>query len=81
MRKVTKFKNLPSLTLIPSSQRQALANQLKNDSSITQINSTITELQQNITANQEIANRYDLLMKGDVAKISEALTLRNWLIT
>lgn len=55
------------LTIIPADQRKTMADQMRNDPFITTMNSTIAELKKNVTNNQEIASRYDLLLKGDVA--------------
>jgi len=61
------IENGVSLTVIPASERKAYAQELANDPAISSINTTITEVKNNITTNEEIASRYDLLLKGDVA--------------
>lgn len=61
------IENGVSLTVIPASERKAYAQELANDPAISSINSTITEVKNNVTTNEEIASRYDLLLKGDVA--------------
>lgn len=55
------------LTVIPAAERKTLADQMRSDPFFTTWNASIAELKQNITRNQEIASRYDLLLKGNVA--------------
>lgn len=54
-----------SLTTISKSQRQKVANDLRNQ--MQTYKSQIQEVKQNFTNNNEIASRYDLILKGDVA--------------
>ncbi len=61
------IENGPSLKIIPKSERTKMANDMRNDPFFTSINSTVDEIKQNVTNNLEIASRYDLLLKGDVA--------------
>lgn len=61
------IENGVSLTVIPASERKVYAQELANDPAISSINSTINEVKSNVTTNEEIASRYDLLLKGDVA--------------
>jgi len=61
------IQNGPSLKIIPLSERKKMVSNMEKDPFYTTMNSTIDELNENITINQEIASRYDILMKGDVA--------------
>lgn len=61
------IQKLPSLKVVPLSERKKMANEMHNDPYFTHMNSTINEINKNFTNNQEIASRYDILLKGDVA--------------
>lgn len=62
------IQNMPSLKIIPLQERKKIANDLRNDPFYVSMNSTINELNANSTNNQGIASRYDILLKGNVAK-------------
>ncbi|MEN6293088.1 MAG: hypothetical protein ABFC34_11070 [Methanobacterium sp.] len=66
-KEANQIQNLPSLKIIPLSERKKMASDMKKDPFFTSMNSTMAELNENITINQEIASRYDIMMKGDVA--------------
>ena len=62
-----RIENSSLLNSIPLSKRQKQANGLENGPGIQSINNTLNELKQNITATKNMALRYDLLLRGDVA--------------
>ncbi len=55
-----------ALSMVSQSERDSISQQLTSDNGNYSI--LITELKTNFTANQELAQRYDLLLKADVAK-------------
>lgn len=61
------IQKLPSLKVVPLSERKKMANEMRNDPYFTYMNSTIDEINENFTNNQIIASKYDILLKGDVA--------------
>lgn len=61
----TQIENGPSFTNIPKSERQKMANDLRNQ--MKPYKSQIQELKENFTNNNEIAVRYDFILKGNVA--------------
>jgi hypothetical protein len=58
--------NYNALSLISQSERNTMAEQITSD--IGNYSTIRIELENNFTSNQEIAQRYDLMLKGDVAK-------------
>jgi hypothetical protein len=61
----TQIENGNSLKTIPKSERQKIANDLR--SQIQPYESQVQEIKQNFTNNNEIALKYDLILKGNVA--------------
>lgn len=61
------IQNSPSLKQIPQSERTKMANDMRNDPTISSMNNTIKEIKENATVNRELAVRYDLIFKGNVA--------------
>ncbi len=59
------IENYDALSLIPQSEREATADNIT--SGINSTNEEFEDLKANVTRNQEIASRYDLIFKGDVA--------------
>jgi hypothetical protein len=60
--------NSPSMKNIPLQERKKIANDIRKDPFYFSTNSSIGELNSNFTNCRELASRYDLLLKGDVAK-------------
>ena len=66
-RQADRIENSSLLNKIPLSQRKKQANDLENGQGMQSINNTLNELKQNITATNDMAWEYDLLLRGDVA--------------
>lgn len=62
-----KIENYSSLKLIPLSERQKIANDLRNSPSINSSESQFENFRQNVTNNQKIASRYDYILMGNTA--------------
>lgn len=60
------IQNSPPMNTIPPEERKKIANDMRNDSA--PMNSAEKELDYDLTGNQQIALKYDLLLKGNVAK-------------
>lgn len=66
-RQADRIENSALLNKIPLIQRKKQANDLENGQGMQSINNTLNELKQNITATNDMAWEYDLLLRGDVA--------------
>ena len=66
-RQADRIENSSLLNKIPLSQRKKQANDLENGQGMQSVNNTLNELKQNITATNDMAWEYDLLLRGDVA--------------
>lgn len=62
-----KIENYSSLKNIPLSERQKIANDLRNSPSINSSESQFENFRQNVTNNQKIASRYDYILMGNTA--------------
>ena len=53
--------------LVSDSERKKVADDMRNDPFFVSLNSSAQEIKNNFTNNQNIASRYDILLKGSVA--------------